>query len=178
MACATANAFNPSFEEGIMKVNFTLRLGIVSLAFAALTLHAEDSEALLSKYFTLAASEKAEDLTEAKKVGQAYFDAEKTEADKLNEFSWKIMTEDAIKKRDLELAMKVAKAAFDLTEGKNAAIVDTYARAFFDSGKIEDGIKWQKKAIEVCTDDNLKSELQETLKKYEEKAATPEKKKE
>ena len=160
-----------------MKTKYFLFAGLFALAFVSMTLSAEDAEALSGKYFTQAGSDKTEDATEAKKTGQAYLEAAKTDADNLNEFAWKIMTDDGIKKRDLELAMRVAKAAFDLSEGKNAAIVDTYARAFFDSGKIEDGIKWQKKAIAVCEDDNLKSELQETLKKYEEKATKPVEKK-
>ncbi|MEI6233177.1 MAG: hypothetical protein WCT04_09000 [Planctomycetota bacterium] len=139
------------------------------MAFATQTLHAEDADTLSSKYFELAADEKND--AECKKIGASFLEAAKTDADGLNEFAWKVMTEDGIKKRDLDLAMRVAKAAFDLSEGKNAAIVDTYARAFFDAGKHEEGIKWQKKAIEVCTDDGLKSELEETLKSYITKAA-------
>lgn len=152
-----------------MGIYLKLCAALFVVAFASRSIHAEDADALSSKYFDLAGDQKND--AEAKKVGNAFVEAAKTDADALNEFAWKIMTEESIKKRDMDLAMRVAKAAFDVSEGKSAAIVDTYARAFFDSGKMEDGIKWQKKAIEVCTDDGLKSELEETLKKYQEKAS-------
>ena len=75
--------------------------------------------------------------------------------------------------------MKFAKAAYDACEGKDAAIVDTYARALYDNGKKEDAVKYEKKAIDLTEDmpeDNpqvqkLKKELKETLAIY--KAGKP-----
>lgn len=129
------------------------------------------SEEEVQKYLELAANGKSKE-EEAKKLGAAILANEK-DADQLNEFAWKILTEEGIKDRDLDLGMRVAKAAFDACEGKSAPIVDTYARAFFENGKIKEAIEWQKKAIALCDDDNLKPELEEALKKYEEKAAKP-----
>jgi len=159
-----------------MRTRFGVFAAVLALGFCALALRAEDADALSQKYFDLANNEKDE--AEAKKVGNSFLEAAKTDADGLNEFAWKIMTDEGIKKRDLDLAMRVAKAAFDACEGKSAAIVDTYARAFFDSGKIDDGLKWQKKAVEICTDDNLKNELEETLKRYQAKVDEKKDKKE
>jgi len=66
--------------------------------------------------------------------------------------------------------MRVAKTSFDLCEGKEAHIVDTYARALFDTGKTAEALKFQKQAVALCQDDNLRPELEETLKRYEKTA--------
>jgi thiol-disulfide isomerase/thioredoxin len=89
----------------------------------------------------------------------------------LNEYAWAILTDDAIKHRDIPLATALAKAAVDATEGKNAAILDTYANALFAAGKSADALEYQKKAVAACDDDDLKKELEATLKKYEAAAA-------
>ena len=67
----------------------------------------------------------------------------------LNEIAWTLLTDENIKQRDLTLATKLAKAAYDVSEGKEASIVDTYARALFDTGKVTEAIEHQKKAIEL-----------------------------
>jgi hypothetical protein len=147
-----------------------LKHGIILLALAlmAAPLRADDVDDQVQKYFELAAAGKDE--AGAKKVGESILTGTK-DANTLNEFAWKLLTDEGIAKRDMELAMKAAKAAYDACEGKNAAIVDTYARAFFDTGKTDEAIKLQKKALEICDDDNLKAELQDTLKRYETKAS-------
>ena len=153
-----------------MKTRFLVPVALIA-AVMTVPLNADDIEEQIEKYMEVAREGK--DHAAAKKIGEKILASEK-DAGQLNEFAWKILTEEGIKHRDLELGMKVAKAAFDACEGKEAAIVDTYARAFFESGKREEALKWQKRAIEICTDDNLKSELEETLKLYEKK---PEEKK-
>jgi thiol-disulfide isomerase/thioredoxin len=85
----------------------------------------------------------------------------------LNEFAWAILTEDSVKQRDVALATKLAKTAFDASGGQDAGITDTYARALFDSGKVADAIAIQRKAVAAAKEDELKSELTATLKKYE-----------
>jgi hypothetical protein len=59
----------------------------------------------------------------------------------------------------------------DASQGKDAAILDTYANALFASGKIADAIEHQKKAVAACDNDDLKKELEATLKKYQDSAA-------
>jgi hypothetical protein len=51
--------------------------------------------------------------------------------------------------------------------GKEVGILDTYARALFDSGDKAAGIAMQKKAIALADDDETKKALTETLNKYE-----------
>ena len=87
-------------------------------------------------------------------------------ANLMNEFAWRIMTEDGVPRRDLELAMRAARASYDFSEGKDAAILDTYARAFFETGKIADAVRFEKQALALCKDDGLRPELKETLERY------------
>lgn len=89
------------------------------------------------------------------------------DAQVLNDFAWTLLTDDRIKQRDLPLATRIAKAALDLSEAKDAGILDTYARAMADAGKIVEAIEFQKKAIAACANDTEKTALQETLKRYE-----------
>lgn len=89
------------------------------------------------------------------------------DAELLNDFSWQILTRDGIKHRDVNLALKAAEKAMKLSDSKSAAIVDTYARALFDSGKKEEAIKFQRKAVELAASSEMKAELEATLKQYE-----------
>lgn len=85
----------------------------------------------------------------------------------LNDFAWSILTDESIKQRDLPLATKLAKAAVDATDSKEAAILDTYARALFDSGKVSEAVEIQTKAVAAAEDETLKTELADVLKKYQ-----------
>jgi hypothetical protein len=145
------------------------QLALALMVIGITSSFAADIPEQIQKYIDMAKEGKDDD--GLKKLGESILKDADKEADQLNEFAWKILTEDGIKKRDLALAMRVAKAAYDASEGKNAAIVDTYARAFFDSGDKAEGIKLQKKALELAEDDNLKTELKTTLERYEKEAA-------
>ena len=89
----------------------------------------------------------------------------------LNQIAWIILTEDSVKHRDVALALNLAKSAVDASEGKEPGILDTYARALFDSGKVAEAIEQQQKAITTASDEEMKTQLGETLKKYQQKAA-------
>jgi thiol-disulfide isomerase/thioredoxin len=121
----------------------------------------------LSKYYALVAlSEKPEG---AEKAGQEVVAAIGKDAGKLNELAWNILTSTEIKFRDLKLALAAAKAAYDATDGKSAAVIDTYARALFDTGSKKEAIEYEKKAIQLAGDNaELRKELEDALKRYEE----------
>lgn len=93
-------------------------------------------------------------------------------ADLLNNFAWVIMKDEEIVGRDLELALSAAKAAYDLTEGKEASVVDTYAWALFENGKVSEAIEMEKSALALCVDEEEKAAVQETIEEFE--AATAE----
>ena len=98
----------------------------------------------------------------------ALFKVAADEAQLLNEIAWTILTEEEVKSRDLDLALKVAKKANEVSGGEDPAILDTYARALFDNGKVDEAIEVQKKALELAKDHKaMRKELEEALKKYE-----------
>ncbi len=124
--------------------------------------------AMFAAYYRAAAGQGAADkLPElAKQLGEV-----KTKNGALlNEWAWTILTDERIKTRDFALATQLAKTAVDATDAKEAGVLDTYARALSDSGKVAEAVTWQKKAIAAAADEDMKKELGETLKKYEAKA--------
>lgn len=88
----------------------------------------------------------------------------------LDEWAWTILADEHVKVRDFDLAAKLAKAAVDASEGKEPSPLDTYARALFETGKINDAISTEQKAIAVAKNEEMRKELEATLKKYQEKA--------
>jgi tetratricopeptide (TPR) repeat protein len=86
----------------------------------------------------------------------------------LNEVAWGIATSSG--ERDLALAGKAAQRASELREHKDAAILDTLARVFYEQGQLNKAIEWQKKA---CEHNLGEPSIDATLKKYEAEKATP-----
>ncbi len=113
------------------------------------------------------ASGEAGDAEKAADLGKQLAAMKIENAELLNGIAWTILTDERIKNRDTKLALDFSKRAVDATEGKEASMLDTYARALFDNGNKAEAIVQQKKAIEIAEDDDLKTELQETLTKYE-----------
>lgn len=127
------------------------------------------AEELLPKYFTMVATSKKSS-PESEKMGKQVLEYAGENPQLLNQMAWIILTNPRIMYRDLGLAMAAAKKAYEETDGKDASIVDTYARALYDTGNVAEAIKMQKKAIEVCDEADLKAALEETLASYESKA--------
>ena len=95
----------------------------------------------------------------------------KDEPQGLNAVAWIIIEAPGIEKRDLDLALKAAELANDLTKGKESAVLDTLAMVHFKKGSVEKAIDIQKKAIELGSDQAQgKAELEEHLKQFEEAA--------
>jgi len=92
---------------------------------------------------------------------------EQKNAGKLNSFAWLIVDPEATHaERDLDLALRAAQAANELTKGENASILDTLARAHFLLGHRQQAIDLQRKAIEVAPD-GQKDALRGALEEYE-----------
>jgi thiol-disulfide isomerase/thioredoxin len=127
---------------------------------------AKAAQKLVPKYFD---SVNSGDATGAAKLGEQILSEGAADPGLLNEFAWTILTHAKVKTRDLPLALRVAKAAYDTSEGKDAAITDTYARALFDTGDVAGAIEYQKKAIGICTSKRLLPELKATLEGYQQR---------
>lgn len=68
---------------------------------------------------------------------------------------------------DLDLALRAANRANDLTKGENAMVLDTVARVYFLKGDVANALKLQTKAVELNTEEQIEAELQTRLEEYQ-----------
>jgi len=123
------------------------------------------------KYFKIVTGSTGKD--DAAKLAKKMASVNTTNVVLLNQISWTILTEKSIVQRDLDLALKLAKAAVDASGGKDEKILDTHARALFDNGKVKEAIEVQKKAVELAKDDETRKELSKNLKLYQDGGKKP-----
>ena len=104
---------------------------------------------------------------EAERLGMRIFQAGRNDPGIMNRLAWRILDDARVRYRDLDLAMKAAKAAYEGCEGKDAAIVDTYARAFYENGDVHTALKYQEMAVSLIGDNHeLRPGLIRWLGKY------------
>jgi thiol-disulfide isomerase/thioredoxin len=109
-------------------------------------------ERLAPTKFTMLMRTGAKDkaLEYAKHLGEKVF---KDNAPGLNFVAWTIVDPDAAGKPDAELvklALTFAERAAELTQHKQAAILDTLAKAYFDNGQAAKAVETQEKAIKLA----------------------------
>lgn len=142
---------------------------------ALLALDPEDMGLRFFRYQALATKKK--DAEAAAKCGREI--VEKLDsADGLNEFAWNILTDDDYENaRDVKLALSAAKKANDISKGESYAVLDTYARALFDTGDAKQAVEAQKKAValakKAAVEDEALKALESALEKYEKGPAKP-----
>ena len=91
-------------------------------------------------------------------------------AEALNAIAWNLLTRVEKNKRDLKTAVAAAQKANAMTDGKEPAILDTYALALFENGQVDEAIKTQQQAIDALPEDapeNAKTRFTETLHEYQ-----------
>lgn len=106
---------------------------------------------------------------DAFKVAQSMLKSEKGDDPQvLNNIAWILVTPDRETKADsklLKLALQVALKADDLTNGENASVKDTLAKAYFDNGDLAKAVKTQESALvllegtKMAQDASLKKRL-------------------
>jgi thiol-disulfide isomerase/thioredoxin len=87
----------------------------------------------------------------------------------LDLLAWNIVSLPVLKTRDMGLARRASKTAYDATEGKDASILDTYARILWDSGEKVEAVKMQRQAVELAKgkEEQLVAGMKVRLKEYE-----------
>jgi hypothetical protein len=131
---------------------------------AALEKQRERLIQLYKSYFATVATDGAT----AEEAGSKF--VEDADAQMLNAFAWRILTNVAEEARDLELAQEAAAKAVKLSEEKDPAVLDTYALAMYELGKkyIAQAVASQKKAVALAQDnDQMREGLQKSLARYE-----------
>ena len=91
------------------------------------------------------------------------------DANALNMIAWRMVDPRAktTGKPDLDLALRSAKAAEQMTESKEPSVLDTLARVHFARGSIDDAIAVQTRAVELAKGEKLEAELAERLTEYQ-----------
>ena len=99
----------------------------------------------------------------------------KDNAEALNAIAWGIVDPSSKRdasKRDVKLALLAATRANELKKGEDPAILDTLAKATFDSGDVARAVELQEKAVKLSpdADPEMKARLEEYRKAAKEKA--------
>ena len=127
-------------------------------------LPADEREGLDAVRFQILLGRK--DYPGAYKLAGALSDAHPDNAGLQNELAWFIATQPGLEKRDLALAEKMAGRANTATQGKEPGVLDTLARVQFMSGKTNEAVATQQKAVNLA-DGPIKERLQQTLTGYQ-----------
>lgn len=99
-------------------------------------------------------------------IGRSLMEAEWDNPSMLNALSWYVADEDSVARRDLDFALKAATRADELTDHKDASILDTLARVYWEKGDKDRAVNLQLKAVEAA-DDRMRPSLEETLAAYQ-----------
>jgi thiol-disulfide isomerase/thioredoxin len=90
----------------------------------------------------------------------------------LNGIAWMVVDNPAVKKRNLDFAMKAASRANELTDGEDAAILDTLARVHYEMAmkQLHKALQTQRKAAKHAGEGPMAEDIKRTLEQYEKTA--------
>jgi thiol-disulfide isomerase/thioredoxin len=158
-------------QEQQQKLNAAMRGGNFDEAFAMMdeAVKADPSLApryAMIKFQTLLMRKKDEAAAYAH--GAKIVDNEiKGESQMLNGMAWMIVDGPGIKDRDLDLALKAAGKANELTGNKDAQILDTLAKVHFLKGDAAKAVEIQELAIKSNTEKEMEADLKKALDEYQ-----------
>lgn len=119
---------------------------------------------LMEDYFAALAKNK----TNATELGRQVMVSGSNDWNALAFFSWRIFHDRAIKPqlRDRALALAAAERAFQLTEGKDPTVLDTYARALWENDRRSEAIEHERKAVQLCKEEAKRIDMEANLNRY------------
>lgn len=121
-------------------------------------------DVLMARFKALALLKK--DREAALAVGEALFASIADNPLALNNFAWALLTEEQYAGQYAELALKCAQRSNERTAFGNWAYLDTLALAKFQTGRLEEAVDLQRKAIALAGEDQA-TELKAALERYE-----------
>lgn len=104
---------------------------------------------------------------QAYRYGNTVLEEHWDDSNLLNHIAWGVVDDEGVETRDLDFAMKAASRANELTEGENAAILDTLARVYYEKGDLKNAVKYQRKSVEHSEGIWYADDMKETLERYE-----------
>jgi len=99
----------------------------------------------------------------AETMAKSYWD----NSNALNALAWGIVDDMPEEHQDLDFAIRIAVRACEITDNKDAMILDTLARAHWENGETYKAIAWQQKAVEYAPDGPLGDSIRATLDDYQ-----------
>ncbi len=91
----------------------------------------------------------------------------KNDVELLNFIAWSIVDPAKnVEKPNLDVALKAANRAVEVTKSKDAAVLDTLARVYWLQNDKAKALETQANAVAVCKDETMKTELEERLAEY------------
>lgn len=99
-------------------------------------------------------------------IGAELISEGKDRPELLNEIAWFSVQDPKVTKRDLDFCLKAATAANDAAEGKEAAILDTLARVYWERNDTAKALELQTKAATLAEGTPMGDEIKQTLETY------------
>ncbi len=106
------------------------------------------------------------DAQAAQKTLKKLAKAAKNDASKLNEYAWRLMTEDHYESQFKAAALKMAERSHELSEGKNWMFLDTYALAEYQNGNLQRAVELGETAYKLAGNSGRAGEVLENLKLF------------
>ncbi|MFZ9879976.1 MAG: redoxin family protein [Phycisphaerales bacterium] len=110
----------------------------------------------------------AEQPAEAWKLAEQLLESGKNDQMAMNQLAWTIVDpEGGVKSPNLDIALRAAERAAELSKRSDGSILDTLARVHFLKGDAATAAKLQKEAIEKAPNERMKASMKEALAEYE-----------
>lgn len=106
-------------------------------------------------------------------LGYALLEADlKDQPESLNRIAWAVLTGRGVHQRNADFAIAAATRACELTEWRNASIIDTLARAYYEKGDNAKAAELQQKAVDAASDEAEKDDYRKVLDYYRQQQAS------
>lgn len=119
-----------------------------------------------SQYFRLAAK-KESTKEELQRSADGFLDNASHDARTLVEFGDRLVKDDSLVHRDVDLVKKVSKLAVDLSKGENWRASELYAFALYKSDDLKGALKHLRNALDWCDDFDAESKIEARIERLE-----------